>query len=255
MPADQGKHIKQNTLYIWAICWFNAWNDLIFDSQILRNWDNNVESPVTIFLATSRGLHVFNSWEIRSPSSASFIDGIKLSRTWKTRPGPSSCSFFLREESIISTLSSSGLSIWPLIHDATSLTISHKEWIESLMSLNTRDECWSTGPPFFFFFPDGRDDRTQDWITRPCQANGSVTNCTKIGRSTLGEQIRDSTDLIFSEIYFTSKVSTTCQIPRPHWSPLGCKGSWEFKFQAFKKTAKFIQSISSEPKACVKSKN
>lgn len=229
-----------NALHTWAIRLFNPCNILNLDSQIRRNSTNIADFPITIFLATSTELQDFNDWEIRCPWSASFADKASVSRTSNTCPGPS-CSFLWNVERKESNFSSTGLLRCSFNQLVSFSNVSHRDWTES----RVRDRAdGSVGPDFFFLFPDGREERTQAWSTRPCQANGSETNCTRIGKLIQGVVMESSVELIFSAMVFSTKEFTIFHVSL---SPSARSSSRALKSQEFKIMAKFNQSIKSEP--------
>lgn len=164
------------------------------------------------FLAMSAAFQACNAQDIRSPRSILYKDETKSSNIWQIFPGPWLSLFIWSSEKMVSNFASSGLLIWSLNHSVTSFIVSHKLWIEPCISWDRQEFVCSATPPFFFFFPKGRIDQTQDWIIKLCQDKGSVTNCTNIGRSPPGEVTRRPVDLTFSRIYFFSKNLTRCQV-------------------------------------------
>ena len=183
------------------------------------------------------------------------MDDVKVSSAWKTCPGPSLLfPLFWIDKSVASNLPSSDWLTNTLNQFIRISRILHKDCVESRIARNRGEEVSSAELVFFFLLPDGREDRTQAWSIRLCQANGSETNCKSVLMSVYGVKIVNSKDPTCSKMYFSRRESTIRQAWNWHPSAFFSPSSPELKFHAFRNTAKFNHSAKLGPKSCKKKK-
>lgn len=238
-----------NLHYTWSL---RDCNDFIFNSQMLRNSDNKLPCPAMIFLTTPAALQDCSASKILGPTSApSLVDETVDSNTSMTFPGPWLLFFSWIEENMVSNVWSSGLLSCSFNHLVTTSIVSQIDWIECCISRDSWELDCSMDPAFFFFLLEGGMERTRDWMIKECQASGSVTSCTSKGRLVPGEEAIGPADATVSWTNFLSKILTRFQLlPEQEAFPSENLISLELRFQAFRNTAKFSQSMMSGLDAC-----